>query len=82
MVDDDKNLHNALVCVICDAGITGIERICHESSNKLLRHKDNVSAQLNNNNNQDKLNSLLVMQYNIDYLPGFLLPPRSSKKEG
>ena len=36
-VDNDINLHKVLVCVVCDVEITGTERVCHVSKEKLLK---------------------------------------------
>ena len=81
MVDNDRNLHKALVCVVYDVEITGTERVCHASRGKLLENKDRLSAQRYNENFGDKLDPLLVKQYEVDDLSGLLLSPRSSKHE-
>ena len=35
LIENNINLHKALVCVICDVEITGTERVCHVSRYKL-----------------------------------------------
>ena len=81
MVDNDRNLHKALVCVVCDVEITGTERVCHVSRDKLLKNKDRLSPQRYNENFGGELDPLLVKQYEVDDMPGLLLSPRSSKNQ-
>ena len=45
MVDDDKNIHKGLVCVVCDGQITGTDPVCHLSKDQIDKHRKILSVQ-------------------------------------
>ena len=78
IADDNTNdLHQALVCVICDELIIGTEQACDLDAAQILKHRDRLSIDSYNEFFGVALDPVLVKQYEIQGLHGLLLSPRS-----
>ena len=79
--DRGNNKHQASVCLVCDHLIIGIERIHALNKERVIMHKHRLYVKIYEAfYNGDKLNPILVEQYNVEGLPGPLLSPRSFKR--
>ena len=77
-----EELHAALVCIICDQFIIGMEPHFWISTKTILKHKHRLSAQCFENFSQTSLHPDLVSQYQVEdpQLQGILLSPRAQKQ--
>ena len=74
------NKHQALVCLVCDRLIIGTETIHLFSKEWFLMHQHRLNVKAYQDfNNGETLNPILVHQYSVDDIPGFLLSPWSCK---
>ena len=79
-IDSDPNTQKALVCVICDVTIIGIERKCCLNKKQILKHKHRLSVGRYIGNFVGPVDPLLAEQYHVDSFPELILSPRHSKK--
>ena len=85
MVDDDRNTHKGLVCVVCEGQITGTNPVCYLSTDQINKHRKRLSVQSYNEYFGGDMDPALAKQYEVDEddLSGLLLSPRSYRnKEG
>jgi len=78
-----EELHAALVCVICDQFIIGMEPHFWISSKTILKHKDRLSVQYYANFSRTTLHPDLISQYQVEdpALHGVFLSPRAQKRD-
>eukprot|EP00574_Skeletonema_japonicum_P012210 CAMPEP_0201716668 /NCGR_PEP_ID=MMETSP0593-20130828/2592_1 /ASSEMBLY_ACC=CAM_ASM_000672 /TAXON_ID=267983 /ORGANISM="Skeletonema japonicum, Strain CCMP2506" /LENGTH=165 /DNA_ID=CAMNT_0048206527 /DNA_START=90 /DNA_END=588 /DNA_ORIENTATION=+ len=68
--------HQATVCVVCDRLITGEEKVCLISKERLEKNRSRLSVQ-SYEDYFGQMHPLLIQQYVVEDLGGMLLSPRS-----
>ena len=74
------NEHKALVCLVCDTEITGMDPIYYVNKKKVMKYKDRLSDK-NSIEQYGPIDPLLIDQNKVEEFPGLLLSPRHSKKK-
>jgi hypothetical protein len=69
--------HRALVCIVCDRFIIGMEPVFGITSEKLRKHTHRIGVASYNEYYGTTLKSELVRQYSVEGLSGLLLSPRA-----
>ena len=76
------NKHQALSCLVCNRLIIVTETIHLFSKEWLLMHQHRLNVKVYQDfNNGETLNSILVHQYSVNDIPGFLLSSWSCKSD-
>jgi len=71
--------HRAIVCIICDRFIIGIEAIHKLTKEQILLHERRLSVASYEEYYETKLKSEVTKQYEVNGLKGMLLSPRSRR---
>jgi hypothetical protein len=69
--------HQATVCVVCDRVISGDEKVCNISKERLEENRHRLSVDTYESFYGTELHRLLVEQYSVEGLPKILLSPRA-----
>ena len=79
----DPHSHRAIVCIICDCFIIGIEPIQRLKINQIAKHSNRLSVKRYEEYHGQALKAEVIKQYqvNVKGLIGMLLSPRSRKDQ-